>query len=232
MLVKRSNRESRESMRNTNLNRKLETKDVTVVGFGPRLAATLIDSAMVGFLGFMLAFVLGIIAIFMNMVNPGQVNGVLELLTVLCLLFFSIFYYIGFWTTDGQTMGKTIVGLKVIRTDGTQLSVGRALLRYIGYVVSASLFSIGFLWAAFDPKRQGWHDKLAGTLVVYAETEFTATDKVILIPSDYDRKGWIWGALWIITALALPVGALAGLLTVGPYITISVVTLIRNIFSF
>jgi uncharacterized RDD family membrane protein YckC len=208
----------------------LETKEVTVVGFGPRLAATLIDGAMVGFLGFMLAFILGFIAIFTNMVNPGQVNGVLELLTVLCLLFFSILYYIGFWTTDGQTMGKTIVGLKVIRTDGTQLSVGRALLRYIGYIVSASLFSIGFLWAAFDPKRQGWHDKLAGTLVVYAETEFTATDKVILIPSDYDRKGWIWGALWIITALALPVGALAGLLTVGPYITISVVTLIRNIF--
>ena len=217
-------------MINTNLNRKLETKDVTVVGFGPRLAATLIDGAMVGFLGFMLAFILGFIAIFTNIVNPGQVNGVLELLTVLCLLFFSIFYYIGFWTTDGQTMGKTIVGLKVIRTDGTQLSVVRALLRYIGYIVSASLFSIGFLWAAFDPKRQGWHDKLAGTLVVYAETEFTATDKVILIPSDYDRKGWIWGALWIITALSLPVGALAGLLTLGPYITISVVTLIRNIF--
>ena len=230
MLVKRSNHESRESMRNTNLNNSLETKKVTVVGFGPRLAATLIDSAMVGFLGFVLAFILGFIAIFTNMVNPGQVNGVLDLLTVLCLLFFSIFYYIGFWTTDGQTMGKTIIGLKVIRTDGTQLSVGRALLRYIGYIVSASLFSIGFLWAAFDPKRQGWHDKLAGTLVVYAETEFTATDKVILIPSDYDRKGWIWGALWIITALSLPVGALAGLLTVGPYITLSVVTLIRNIF--
>jgi uncharacterized RDD family membrane protein YckC len=210
----------------------LETKEVTVVGFGPRLAATLIDSAMVGFLGFMLAFILGFIAIFTNMVNPGQVNGVLELLTVLCLLLFSIFYYVGFWTNDGQTMGKTIVGLKVIRTDGTQLSVGRALLRYLGYIVSASLFSIGFLWAAFDPKRQGWHDKLAGTLVVYSETEFAATDKVILIPSDYDRKGWIWGALWIITALSLPVGALAGLLTVGPYITISVVTLIRNIFSF
>jgi uncharacterized RDD family membrane protein YckC len=232
MLVKRSDRESRESMRNTNLNSRLETKKVTVVGFGPRLAATLIDSAMVGFLGFMLAFVLGIIAIFINMVNPGQVNGVLELLTVLCLLLFSIFYYVGFWTNNGQTMGKTIVGLKVIRTDGTQLSVGRALLRYLGYIVSASLFSIGFLWAAFDPKRQGWHDKLAGTLVVYSETEFAATDKVILIPSDYDRKGWIWGALWIITALSLPVGALAGLLTVGPYITISVVTLIRNIFSF
>jgi uncharacterized RDD family membrane protein YckC len=230
MPVKRSNHESRKKMINTNLNNKLETKKVTVVGFGPRLMATLIDSAMVGFLGFILAFILGFIAMFMNMFNPGQVNGVLELLTVLCLFFFSIFYYIGFWTTDGQTMGKTIVGLKVIRTDGTQLSVGRALLRYIGYIVSASLLSIGFLWAAFDLKRQGWHDKLAGTLVVYAETEFTATDKVILIPSDYDRKGWIWGALWIITALSLPVGALAGLLTVGPYITISVVTLIRNIF--
>lgn len=216
-------------MINTNLNKSLEAKRVTVVGFGPRLAATLIDGAMVGFLGFMLAFVVGFIAMFTKMINPVQSNGVLELLTIACLLVFSIFYYIGFWTTDGQTMGMTIVGLKVIRTDGSQLSVGRALLRYIGYIFSASLLSIGFLWVAFDPKRQGWHDKLAGTLVVYTETDFNAAEKVDLIPSDFDRKGWIWSALWIISALFLPVGALAGILTIGPFITISLITLFRNL---
>jgi uncharacterized RDD family membrane protein YckC len=207
-----------------------ETKKVTVVGFGPRLVATIVDGAMVGFLGFMLAFIIGIIAMFANMISPEQVNGVLELLTVICLLVFAVIYYIGFWTTGGQTMGKTIIGLKVMRTDGTQLSVGRALLRFIGYIVNAGLFSIGFIWGAFDAKRQGWHDKLAGTLVVYEGTEFAATDEVVLVPSDHDRKGWIWVAFWIITALFLPVGALAGLLTVGPFITLSVVTFIRNAF--
>ena len=209
---------------------KESAKNVTVVGFAPRLLAALIDGAMVGFLSFMLAFVIGLIAIFTNLINTGQGSSALELLTISCLLVFSIVYYIGFWSNDGQTMGKTVVGLKVIRTDGSRLSVGRALLRYIGYIINAFLFSIGFLWAAFDPKRQGWHDKLAGTLVVFVETEFNAADKVVLVPSDYDRKGWIWGALWAVTALFLPVGALAGLLTVGPFITISLVNLIRNNF--
>ena len=217
-------------MKDTNVSEDSKEMKVIVVGFGPRLLAALIDGAMVSFLSFMLAFVIGFIAIFTNMINTGQGSRALELLTVLSLLIFSIIYYIGFWTNDGQTMGNTIVGLKVVRTDGSRLSAGRALLRYIGYIINASLFSIGFLWAAFDPKRQGWHDKLADTLVVFVETEFNAANKVDLIPSDYDRKGWIWGALWIITSLFLPVGALAGLITIGPFITMSLVTLIRNIF--
>lgn len=214
---------------NTNVTEE-SAKKVTVVGFAPRLLAALIDGALVGFLSFMLAFVIGLIAIFSNLFNVGQDSSVLELLTVACLLVFSLVYYVGFWTNDGQTMGNTIMGLKVIRIDGSRLSAGRAFLRYVGYIINAILFSIGFIWAAFDSKRQGWHDKLAGTLVVYVETEFTGADKVNLIPSDQDRKGWIWGALWIVTALFLPVGVLSGLLTVGPFITISLVNIIRNNF--
>ena len=215
----------------TNITERSEYKKVIVVGFGPRLLAALIDGAMVGFLSFMLAFVIGFIAIFTSMISTGQEGtSTLELLTMASLLFFSIVYYVGFWSNEGQTMGMTVVGLKVIRTDGSRLSVGRALLRYIGYIVNAFLFSIGFIWVAFDPKRQGWHDKLAGTLVVFVETEFNAADKVDLISSDYDRKGWIWGVLWAVTALFLPVGALSGLLTIGPFITVSLVNIIRNIF--
>jgi uncharacterized RDD family membrane protein YckC len=215
---------------NTDINDRSESKKVTVVGFGPRLLAAIIDGAMVGFLGFMLAFAIGFVAIFMNIILPSQFNGMHELLTILCVLIFSIFYYTGFWTNEGQTMGMSILGLKVIRTDGTQLSMGRALLRFIGYIINTLVFSIGFLWAAFDQKRQGLHDKLADTLVVYSETEFDETDRVVLVPSDVNSKGWIWGALWVFIALFFPVGALAGLLTVGPFITISIVTLIRNVF--
>ena len=214
----------------TNITKKSEFKKVMVVSSGPRLLAALIDGAMIGFLSFMLAFLIGLVAIFANMIKTGQGSSTLELLIVLSLLVFSIIYYIGFWSSDGQTMGNTIVGLKVVRTDGSRLYAGRALLRYIGYIINAIFYSIGFMWIAFDSKRQGWHDKLAGTLVAYAETEFNATDEVDLIPSDKDRKGWIWGALWIVTALFLPVGMLAGLLTVRPFITISPVNIIRNLF--
>ena len=217
-------------MTDTNVSKVSTYKKVVVVGFGPRLLATLIDGAMISFFGFMLAFVIGMIGMFTNMIRTGQDTGVLELLILSCVLLFSIVYYVGFWTASGQTMGMTVVGLRVVGTDGERLSTGKALLRYLGYIISAILFSIGFLWAAFDPKRQGWHDKLAGTLVVYAETDFTAADDVDYIPSDYDRKGWIWAVLWVIAALFSPIGALAGLLTVGPFITKTLVTLIQSIF--
>ena len=217
-------------MTDTNVTQASAHKKIIVVGFGPRLMATLIDGAMVGFLGFMLAFVLGFFAMFLNMFRWEQGSGPLELLTIVSVVIFSIVYYVGYWTADGQTMGMTVVGLRVVGTDGARLTTGKALLRYLGYIVNAALLSIGFLWAAFDPKRQGWHDKLAGTLVVYVDTNFTASDEVEFIPSDYDRKGWVWGVLWFIAAIFSPIGALAGLLTVGPYITVSLVNLIRNIF--
>ena len=56
--------------------------------------------------------------------------------------------------------------LRVIRTDGTYMSVGRAFLRNVGFGISALVLGIGLLWVAFDPNKQGWHDKMADTYVV------------------------------------------------------------------
>jgi hypothetical protein len=78
--------------------------------------------------------------------------------------------------------------------------------------------------------RQGWHDKIAGTLVVYSDDSFTATDTVDFVASDQERKGWIWAALWVVVALFLPLGALTGLVAVGPFVTISLYKLIQNLF--
>jgi uncharacterized RDD family membrane protein YckC len=153
-------------MSSTNTLEPPASNKVTVVGFVPRLLAAIIDGAMVGFHGFMLAFVIGMIAVFLDMFRMEKSSGSLELLMLLCVLGFSIVYYVGFWTTDGQTVGKTVLGLKVVGTGGSQLSTGKALLRYIGYIVNVIVLSIGFVWAAFDHRRQGWHDKIAGTVVV------------------------------------------------------------------
>ena len=217
-------------MSSTNTGEPSASKQVTVVGFGPRLLAAIIDGVMVGFLGFTLAFFIGMIAIFLDMFRMEQSSGPLELITLLCVLGFSIVYYTGFWTADGQTIGKGVLGLKVVGTDGSQLSTGKALLRYIGYIVNAIVLSIGFVWAAFDHRRQGWHDKIAGTLVVYTDESFSAADKVEFIPSDYEERGWIWAVIWALSALFLPIGALAGLVAVGPFVTIALANLIRNIF--
>lgn len=77
-----------------------------------------------------------------------------------------IIYHTGFLTWRGQTPGKIIMNIKVIRTDGSSLSFGQALLRCVGYLVSAAALGIGFLWIAFDTSKQGWHDKIADTYVV------------------------------------------------------------------
>ena len=207
-----------------------DKKEITVVGFGPRLLAAMIDSVMVGFLGFVLAFVIGVIAMIVDVFSAEQTSGPLEALIVACVLIFSIVYYVGFWTADGQSLGMLLMGLKVVSTDGSRLSTGKALLRYLGYIINAILLSIGFMWVAFDKMRQGWHDKLAGTLVIYSDDDFTEKDKVDFVASDQEKKGWIWSALWVVAALFLPLGALTGLVAVGPFVTISLTKLLRNLF--
>ncbi len=78
----------------------------------------------------------------------------------------NIAYAAGFWAWRGQTPGKMLLNIKVIRTDGSGVSLGYALLRYLGYVVNGLTLGIGFLWIAFDARKQGLHDKIADTYVV------------------------------------------------------------------
>ncbi|MFN8485821.1 MAG: RDD family protein [Anaerolineae bacterium] len=77
-------------------------------------------------------------------------------------------YFLLFWTLGGQTIGDYMVGVKVIRTDGGDVGFIRALIRWIGFVLCILSLGIGFLWVVIDDRRQGWHDKLAHTCVVYA----------------------------------------------------------------
>jgi uncharacterized RDD family membrane protein YckC len=76
-------------------------------------------------------------------------------------------YYTFFWTLVGFTPGKAILGLKVARKNGSKVSFGRALVRFFAYWISAIPLFLGFFWVLWDSKRQGWHDKIAGTQVFY-----------------------------------------------------------------
>ncbi len=72
-----------------------------------------------------------------------------------------------FWVQQQATPGKRVLGMKIV--DATSLgppAFRQYVLRYIGYAVSALPLCLGFLWALFDARNQGWHDKLAGTLVL------------------------------------------------------------------
>jgi uncharacterized RDD family membrane protein YckC len=67
---------------------------------------------------------------------------------------------------DGQTLGKQLMGIRVVKINGEPLQTNDAVLRYIGYYLNSAIAMLGWLWAAVDSNRQGLHDKLAGTIVV------------------------------------------------------------------
>jgi len=81
------------------------------------------------------------------------------------VLVVTVLYYTCLAGEAGQTPGKMLLGLRVRPEAGGAMTFGIALLRLTGYLVSGALFYLGFLWVAFDPRRQGWHDKIAGTVV-------------------------------------------------------------------
>jgi uncharacterized RDD family membrane protein YckC len=65
------------------------------------------------------------------------------------------------------TPGKMAISARVVdASTGNTLSVGQSVGRYLAYFVSILPLGIGLLWVAFDSRKQGWHDKLAGTVVV------------------------------------------------------------------
>jgi uncharacterized RDD family membrane protein YckC len=79
---------------------------------------------------------------------------------------FPALYFIFFYGNTGQSPGKAVLHLKVLRDSGERAGYGVAFLRCIGYFISLAVLGIGFIWIIFDSRKQGWHDKLAKTVVV------------------------------------------------------------------
>jgi uncharacterized RDD family membrane protein YckC len=77
-------------------------------------------------------------------------------------------YYVVFWSLSGQTPGKAALGVRVVRINGKRMGLVTASVRYVGYVVSMLALGLGFFWILVDDRRQGWHDKMARTCVIYS----------------------------------------------------------------
>jgi uncharacterized RDD family membrane protein YckC len=74
---------------------------------------------------------------------------------------------IAFWVYKGATPGKMAMSARVVDADtGEPMSGGQAALRYVGYFISILPLGVGYLWVGLDRRKQGWHDKIAGTVVV------------------------------------------------------------------
>ncbi|MEK6192009.1 MAG: RDD family protein [Chloroflexota bacterium] len=83
------------------------------------------------------------------------------------VLLIDLVYFVGFWTWRGQSPGMIPFNMRIVlAADGGKVDVVRALLRYVGLLISIAVLFLGVIWVAFDRRKQGWHDKIAGTVVV------------------------------------------------------------------
>lgn len=71
------------------------------------------------------------------------------------------------WTKFSSTPGKMFFGMKIVDQNTLlPVSMGRYIIRYLGYFPSMLILNLGIFWVAFDKRKQGWHDKIAGTVVI------------------------------------------------------------------
>jgi uncharacterized RDD family membrane protein YckC len=79
-------------------------------------------------------------------------------------------YFSVSWATTGTTLGMALLGVRVVRPDGTSVGAGRAVLRTLAFPLSVALLGLGFLGIVFHRQRRALHDLIAGTAVVYDES--------------------------------------------------------------
>jgi uncharacterized RDD family membrane protein YckC len=137
---------------------------VEYAGFWIRVAASIIDSILVVLLTApVLIWYYGFEGYFNQ---ASLIRGPAEFLVSYV---FPAIAVILFWVARSATPGKMLLSLKILdaETHGP-MRTGQAIGRYFGYYLSTMVLMLGFLWVAFDARKQGWHDKLAGTVVIQA----------------------------------------------------------------
>ena len=145
-------------------------EELEYVGFWPRVGASIIDTILV-------SLIIAPLATWIYggdyWLDPALVKGPADALISWVLPSVAI---VLFWVYRQATPGKMAIGARIVdaRT-GAPPGTGQLVGRYLGYFVSTIPLCLGLLWVAFDPRKQGWHDKLAGTVVVRSKHRGPAT---------------------------------------------------------
>lgn len=137
--------------------------------FSARLMALVIDSSLLG-----MVYSVGIFLAGYNVLD--LLDGEIQVLLDFSVLFsaFVLFgpvligmsYFTVLFACGGKTIGKAIMGIKVVAVSGATLGYWRSWLRWVGYHISALPFLAGFLWVVLDAHRRSWHDILVRSKVV------------------------------------------------------------------
>lgn len=131
------------------------------VGFWRRVLASIIDGILFGMVSLPL-----LLAFYGKayLSSENFIEGPIDFL-VSCVL--PTVATILFWIWKQATPGKMGISAKIVDAKtGNEPSLGQYIVRYLSYFVSLLPLCLGFLWVAFDSKKQGWHDKIAGTVVI------------------------------------------------------------------
>lgn len=138
-----------------------QSAEVSYAGFWLRFAASMIDTVWL----IALTFTLGWVAYgTYYFTNAQLLMGWADFLISYVLPFIVTLL---FWSWKSATPGKMMLGMKIVDADSLEkVPNGRLALRYLGYYLSMLGLLLGFLWVAWDRRKQGWHDKIARTVVV------------------------------------------------------------------
>lgn len=138
-----------------------ESERFVYAGFWVRVGAMLIDLAVVGWLlsrGFGRVWALAL-------PNPQLVGGIRLSSVLVAVLFWSYLVLSTAWF--GRTLGKHLLGLRVVSTEHGRPDLQTVLFReVVGRVISGAIFLVGYLAVGSDPRKQGWHDRVADTYVL------------------------------------------------------------------
>ena len=139
----------------------MDTNDLEYVGFWARVGAALIDTVVL-----LVVISPPLVAIYGwdYYTADGLVKGPADVLISWVLPAVACIWL---WHKLRATPGKMLIGAEVVDADtGCAMSLGQSVIRYLGYFVSIIPLGLGLMWVAFDPRKQGWHDKIANTVVV------------------------------------------------------------------
>ncbi len=139
----------------------MKSDDLEYVGFWPRVGASLIDTLLVGLICWpLVTWIYG----GEYWLDTALVKGPADFLLTWVLPAVAVLL---FWVYRQATPGKMAISARIVdAATGGPPSTRQLVGRYFAYYVSLLPLALGFFWVAFDPRKQGWHDKLAGTLVV------------------------------------------------------------------
>ena len=146
-----------------------------VPGLVSRLIAFLIDIVVMTLMCVFATYLISWTAAFFRLGAFAIGHRLVDIGARVAILLVTALYFPLSWTLTGQSVGKAILGLRVVRHDGrhptlTTLSLARSFLRAAAYWLSAVPLGAGFLCAAFDQEHRTLHDRIAGTRVLYQPT--------------------------------------------------------------